>query len=164
MEITVRPFRPDEASVLGAIRLEALADTPGAFAEQHDVAVAMGGEDFTAHLAASAAWGVFLDRRCVGMAILARHVGTNVAHRATVGCVYIAPGARGSGAARTLFQTLIGQARVAGIEILQLAVGDFNARARQLYQNMGFVPYAVEPKALKLGERYIDEIWMALEL
>ena len=164
MTLIIRPFRPDEAAVLRDIRLEALADNPPAFAERHDVALARGGEDFSAALALGAVWGVFLDGACVGMAGLDRFVGANVEHKATVWGVYLSPAARGQGAGEALFGAIIDHARSVGIEVLELGVGDFNTRAHALYARMGFVPYGLEPKAVKLGERYIDEVLMALQL
>jgi RimJ/RimL family protein N-acetyltransferase len=162
--IAVRPFRPDEAATLKTIRLEALADSPPAFAERLDVALAMGGEDFTEVLSAGAVWGAFQGERCVAMAGLERHRGTNVEHKATVWGVYVAPSARGAGTAESLFHAIIGHARAVGVEVLELGVGDFNLRARRFYARMGFETYGLERRAVKLGERYIDEVLMALLL
>ena len=104
MPLIVRPFLPEEASILGAIRLEALADSPPAFAERLDVAVAQGGEDFTAAIASGSVWGVFDQDQCVGMAGLDRFVGANVEHKAMIWGVFVSPTARGSGAGAWLVQ------------------------------------------------------------
>ena len=164
MPVIARPFRPDEAGVLRDIRLQALADSPRAFAERHDVALAMGGEDFGAALAAGAVWGVFDDDRCVGMAGLGRHVGANVEHKATIWGVFVTPTARGSAAARTLFQHLIDHARVIGLEVLHLAADEQNQRAQRFYKGMGFVSYGLDRRALKLGDRIVDDVLMRLDL
>src|SRR5580693_1759635 len=164
MALSIRPFLPGEASVLGAIRLEALADNPPAFAEQVDVARAMGGEDFTAPLAEGAVWGAFLDDVCVGMAGLARFVGSNVAHKATIWGVYVGPAGRGAGVAEALFRAMIAHAGLIGIEMLELGVGDFNGRAKRFYARMGFEPYGFERRAVKLGGVYYDEVLMSLHL
>lgn len=164
MQRTIRPFRCDEAAILATIRLEALTDLPEAFAERLDAALASGGEDFTLALAAGEVWGVFHDQACVGMAGLERHVGANVAHKATIWGVYISPQARGAGDGVALFEALIAQAKQIGVEVLELGVGDFNDPARQLYQRMGFTPYGLERRALKLNGAYIDEVLMALFL
>ncbi len=164
MSLTVRPLLPEEASVLRAIRLEALADNPPAFAERLDVALARGGEDFTAAIASGSVWGVFDQDQCVGMAGLDRFVGANVEHKAMIWGVFVSPAARGSGAARRLFETIIAHARVVGIEVLELGVGDFNHRAKRFYESFGFIAYGFELQAVKLGDRYIDEVLMALRL
>ena len=164
MTLTVRPFSPDEAPVLGAVRMEALANTPDAFAEHVQVAMAAGGEDFSARLSRGEIWGAFLDGACVGMAGLEPYVGANVRHKATVWGVYVGPAARGRGAGQALFEAIIDHARAVGVEVLQLGVGDFNAPAQRLYRRMGFEPYGLERRALKLEGRYIDEVLMALYL
>jgi GNAT superfamily N-acetyltransferase len=164
MTLTVRPLRPDEAAPLRDLRLEALADSPAAFAERIEVARAMGGEDFSAALADGTLWGAFDGADLVGMAGLDRHVGANVEHKATIWGVYVRPAARGAGAAAALFVALIGHARAVGVEILELGVGDFNRRARRFYERMGFVAYGLERRALKLPDRYVDEVLMTLWL
>jgi RimJ/RimL family protein N-acetyltransferase len=164
MPVAVRPFCPEEAGLLAAIRLDALADSPDAFAERLDMALAKGGEDFSQALAEGAVWGVFQENACVGMAGFDRHVGANVAHKATIWGVYLQPRTRGSGAAEALFRALIGHARRIGVEALHLGVGDFNQPARRFYERMGFAPYGFERRALKIGDRYVDEIQMVLFL
>ena len=164
MPLEIRPFRPDEAGALRAIRLEALAAHPPAFAERHDVALAMGGEDFAAALAEGAVFGVWEGEACLGMAGLDRWRGSNVRHKAVIWGVYLSPAARGRGAGEALFQAMIDHARAIGIEVLQLGVGDFNHHAQALYRRMGFVPFGLEPRAVKLHDRFIDEVLMALIL
>ena len=164
MPIIARPFRPEEAAVLRDIRLQALADSPPAFAERYDVALATGGEDFSSALGAGTVWGAFDQDRCVGMAGLNRFVGANVEHKGYVWGVFVSPAARGTGAAQALFQAITDHARAVGLTVLQLGVGDFNDRAKRLYQSFGFVPFGKEPRAVRLDGRYIDEVLMALEL
>jgi RimJ/RimL family protein N-acetyltransferase len=45
-----------------------------------------------------------------------------------------------------------------------LAVNATNIPARNLYLAMGFEPFGREPRALKIGDRYFDEDYMALFL
>ena len=164
MPIFARPFRPEDAHALRDIRLQALADSPPAFAERLDIALAMGGEDFSAALAAGTVWGVFDDDRCVGMAGLNRFVGANVEHKGYVWGVFVSPAARGTGAAQALFRAIIDHARATSLTVLSLGVGDFNEPAKRLYASFGFVPFGREPRAVRLDGRYIDEVLMALEL
>jgi len=128
------------------------------------VALAMDGEDFSAPLARGEVWALFENDAAVGMAGLDRFVGANVQHKATVWGVYLCPAARGRGGADVLFGAVIAHARSVGVEILQLGVGDFNLRAQAAYRRMGFEPYGLEKAAVKLHDRYIDEVLMALRL
>lgn len=156
--LTIRPFRADEAEALGALRLEGLIDLPMAFAEHADSPP----EDFSAALAAGAVWGAFDEEGCVAMAGLRRWTGANVAHRATIVAVYVRPRARGQKAGRRLLEAMIDHGANDGIEIFELAVGDFNAPALALYRSLGFAPIGYHRRAVKIGEDYTDEIHMAL--
>jgi hypothetical protein len=51
-----------------------------------------------------------------------------------------------------------------GADLLQLTVVSGNESARQLYLHLGFVEYGIERHALKQGERYYDELLMAMDL
>ena len=51
-----------------------------------------------------------------------------------------------------------------GLEQLSLSVVPENVAARTLYVERGFVPYAVEPRALAHGGRYFDLEYLWLRL
>ncbi len=44
-----------------------------------------------------------------------------------------------------------------GLEQVHLAVVATNAAAVTLYRSLGFTVYGRDPRALKLGDRYVDE-------
>jgi RimJ/RimL family protein N-acetyltransferase len=39
-----------------------------------------------------------------------------------------------------------------------------NVRARNLYLSLGFKPFGLEPRAMRVGDRYFDEEHMVLSL
>ena len=158
----IRPFRTDEADTLRDIRFEALADLPMAFAEHLEATRVKGGENFGAGLAEGSIWGAWDGETCVAMAGLQRHVGANVEHRATVWGVYVSPRARGTGAGRALLRAIIDYGVALGIELFELAVGDFNTSARKLYASLGFVEIGILRNAVKIGPDYTHEVLMAL--
>jgi RimJ/RimL family protein N-acetyltransferase len=49
-----------------------------------------------------------------------------------------------------------------GMEQVALAVSSQNAGARGLYESLGFEMYGCEKRALKIGDRYVDEELMVL--
>jgi len=51
-----------------------------------------------------------------------------------------------------------------GLEQILLAVATGQTAAIQLYRKFGFEVFGTEPRALKLGSEYIDEIHMVLML
>jgi hypothetical protein len=53
---------------------------------------------------------------------------------------------------------------VDGLERVVLTVTQTPSPARELYLSLGFQPFGIEPKALKLDGRHINEEYMVLEL
>ena len=45
-----------------------------------------------------------------------------------------------------------------------LAVGAGQTAARRLYLSLGFEPFGQEPRALKIGDHYVDEIHLLLRV
>lgn len=68
---------------------------------------------------------------------------------------------RGNGVGRAMLETLEVWAREFGVERIQLRVFDTNARARALYERMGYVEEGVERLAVKFPDEYIDAVRMA---
>jgi RimJ/RimL family protein N-acetyltransferase len=53
-------------------------------------------------------------------------------------------------------------ATIPGLRCVHLSVAATQASARRLYSNAGFRSYGIEPEALMVGDRYIDEEHMIL--
>ena len=66
---------------------------------------------------------------------------------------------RGCGLAEALIKAVLAYAS-ARVEQLLLSVAATNTRAIRFYRRLGFQAYAVEPRALKVGQNYVDEIHM----
>jgi RimJ/RimL family protein N-acetyltransferase len=61
-------------------------------------------------------------------------------------------------------QALLAEARRSGIEQVLLTVAAGNDRARRLYERWHFAVYGTEPRAIKIGDVYCDELLMACTL
>jgi ribosomal protein S18 acetylase RimI-like enzyme len=164
----IRQLHPADWEAYRTIRLEALGQAPEAFGSDYaessqrppDTWVAGVSDPYVIVLGAFADGG-----EIVGMAVLARERRIKTRHKATVNGVYVSPAARRTGCAKALVTELINRARATGeVEQLLLAVVSENAGARALYEHLGFQVYGREPRALKLGERYLDEDLMVLDL
>ncbi len=84
-------------------------------------------------------------------------------HKATLWLIYTDPALRGQGAGRKLLEQAIDLCRTdPELEVLHLSVGSESQAARVLYSSLGFESYGVEPRAMKLEDRYIDVELMAL--
>lgn len=47
---------------------------------------------------------------------------------------------------------------------IQLCVNVENTKARNLYLSLGFKPFGLEPRSMRVGDKYFDEEHMALRL
>ncbi len=161
-----------DAAAFWALRLEALRESPEAFGSAYEESVvrplgeaeerlrSLSPHEGSFVLAAVAESGALL-----GMLGVRREEGMKVRHRAYVWGVYVRPEARGQGVARALLERALAQARaVPGLEQLHLAVVSENAAAMALYTSLGFTRYGVEPRALSVNGRYLDEVMMVLRL
>jgi RimJ/RimL family protein N-acetyltransferase len=68
-----------------------------------------------------------------------------------------------AGAFRQISQVL-SFARDEGVLQIQLCVNAENVRARNLYLALGFKPFGLEPRAMRVGSQYFDEEHMVLRL
>jgi ribosomal protein S18 acetylase RimI-like enzyme len=79
--------------------------------------------------------------------------------------MYVDSEHRGRGVGRALLEALIERARaLPDLRQIQLSVTASQAAARRLYESLGFVPYGREPASLRVGDEFIDEDHMALDL
>ena len=109
--------------------------------------------------------GAFVEGQLVGIAHFARQEGVKVKHRAYIETMYVVPDRRGLGIGRMLLEQLIAHARtLTGLEELGLWVIIGNERAQALYEAAGFRTFCIEPRSIKVGERYYDGAGMILRL
>ena len=155
----VRRLRPEEAELFRAIRLEALATSPDAFATTFAKQAADPPAYFAETLREAAVFGAFLGEEIVGMAGLRREPGERKQHKGVLWGMYVRPAAQGRGLGRALVQAVLSHAREVVEQVMLLVVTD-NEPARRLYESEGFVTYGLERRALKQGERYLDEYLM----
>ena len=137
MSLRVRPGREDDAALLRAIRLEALADSPDAFGDTYDECAAWSLAQW-AHKARE--WNFYLaeyEGRVVGMARGETHDGRPESR--WLFAMYVSPSQRGSEAARALVDMVSAWASAQGVAALHLYVSTSMARARAFYDKVGFV-------------------------
>ncbi|MEZ5402122.1 MAG: GNAT family N-acetyltransferase [Bryobacteraceae bacterium] len=168
MAVTIRQLSSVDAENYWRFRLEALLDSPLAFAsdaEQHRTdGVALTAE----RLGHPRNWtlGAFVDGQLAGTMTMLIETRVKTAHKAMLVGVYVAPGHRGTGLARELLEATIARARATppiGQVLLAVTVAD-PPRARRFYERAGFRTYGVEPRALRIGDEYVDQEMMLLDL
>ena len=164
----IRPLSPDEAGSFVALRREALAAAPLAFAASPADDRGLSVEFMCESLADSdnaAVLGAFDGERLVGIAGVGRFSKTKQRHRAIVWGMYVAPDGRGKGVGRALLDAAVEQARSwPGILQVHISVTDTATEARHLYESAGFVEWGVEPRALGMDGRFVTEYHLVLDL
>lgn len=125
-------------------------------------------EDFISNYAAdhgSIMISAFDGERLVGNASLSCVMGRKkTLHRATFG-IAILRSDWGQGLGNKILSELIGFAKQAGYESIELEVSSDNTSAITLYEKMGFTVYGKRPLSLKLKNgNYYDDLLMVMKL
>lgn len=158
MEIKI--LTPQDAEAYYILRLEALLDTPDAFATLYEDALNRPIDKTRANLASEHAvtFGAYEEGRLIGNMTLSRNTVPKMKHRASIVAVYVSPKFRGTGVANVLMDKMMEFADGwDGLERLDLMVASHNLRAKNFYLRYGFETYGTEVRSMKTGERYIDE-------
>ena len=164
--VRIRPLERSDLAAYRALRLQALREQPDAFSADVSEEEAMSDEAMAARLAPpqpSVTFGAFSEDRLVGMAGFVASARPKIRHKAAMVAVYVAPDQRGSGLGRQLVEQVIAHARQHRV-ILQCIVTAHNLTARNLYRQLGFLPYGLERDAICVDGRYFDEELLALDL
>jgi GNAT superfamily N-acetyltransferase len=112
----------------------------------------------------SATFGYFVDGALAGIAGLIVSPRLKLRHKGLIVGVYLQPAHRSHGLARRLIETVIEEGRRVGVISLHLNVTVGNEPAERLYYALGFRRYGVEERALRIGDVYVDEAMMSLDL
>ena len=165
----IRTLTSSDAEIYRELRLQSLRLHPDVYLSSYESEMKMSIVTTRIRLEASDdhfTLGAFdAEERLAGIVTFFRESRAKIHHKAHVYSVYVEPGARKQGVGRRLMVELIARAKVTpGLELLNLTVTSDNVPAKRLYESLGFVCYGTEPKAMKLGDEYLDEDMMVLML
>ncbi len=162
--VEIRFLRADDAAEWKRLRVEALEHDPEAFSASLEEYRSLSIDEVKRRLwSAEDAFvvGAFDQERLLGIAGFYREKGPKTRHKAHVWGVYVTPEARGRRVARKMMETLLERgAGIDGIKQILLSVAATQVAAVKLYRSLGFEPFGREPRALRIGDRFIDEEYM----
>lgn len=170
-QIEIRRLTAEDAHAYYGLRLEALEREPLAFGESSEehrgITIESIGKKLGSNQEGAEALvlGAFTEDAFVGMAGFARLAGPKKRHKAMIWGVYVQPEWRRKGIARVLLSEVLERAKaIPGLELVFLTVNPQQTPAKKLYESLGFETYGREPRALKIGDEYVDEDLMILRL
>lgn len=105
-------------------------------------------------------FGAFDNEVLVGFIHLNYTLQLTKRHKAMIECLYVIPQYRNEGIAQQLLEALIHYAKENGIENILLSVASNNIAAKIFYNNFGFEFLALEEKARKIDNHYIEDHWL----
>ena len=153
-----------DAASYRELRLEGLKSNPEAFGGSFDENASKTLEWFEDQLKNNMVFGGYTKGGAlVGVAGFAVRTAANLRHKGILWGMFVTPRTRGTGLAKLLTERVIEHAQSV-VEELILTVVASNIPAVKLYKGLGFEEYGVEPRALKIGSRYHDELLMAFRL
>jgi RimJ/RimL family protein N-acetyltransferase len=165
--LEIRPLATSDAAAFRRIRLQAISDSPSAVWPTYEEEARRTVEETEARIRKTdtqVVFGAFIDAELVGVAGLRREPLEQVRHKAVLWGVFISPDRRREGLARKLFASVLSFARDEGVLQIQLCVNAENDRARRFYLSLGFKAFGLEPRAMRIGDKYFDEKHMVLWL
>jgi ribosomal protein S18 acetylase RimI-like enzyme len=165
--LDIRPLGKEHWAEFRALRLIAIATSPSAIWPTQDEEAGRTEQEVQARIEQTAhqvVIGAFDAGQLVAFAGLRREPLKQVAHKATVWGVIVHPERRKEGIARLLLLRLIAHAREQGALQVQLSVNAGNAPAQTLYRSLGFKPFGMEKRAMRVGDVFHDEEHMVLLL
>jgi ribosomal protein S18 acetylase RimI-like enzyme len=144
-----------------ALRLEALRTHPECFGAAWEAESRQPAAWFAERLDSNHVIGGWRADVLAGVAGVQFPASAKQRHKATLWGMYVRPEARRLGLATALVEAAVAAAR-GRVEEVRLAVVATNAAALALYRAAGFRAYATDPRALKVGDAYYDDVLMVL--
>lgn len=166
--VTVRLLDPHDAERFKALRLLAVDNSPTSIWPTRQEEMARSIEEIAARIrptTTQAVFGAFDGGALVGITGVRREPLCQVNHKATIWGVFVSPSYRGRGIAQTLLSAATVHASNEWETIqLMLCVNAENLPAKRLYASHGFQTFGLEPRAMKVGDRFYDEEHMCKQL
>ena len=161
----IRSLTEADVDAFWSVRLRALKEDPEAFGASYEESVVTPIADIVKRLRSEA--GIFVlgafDPHLLGIVGFFQEQGDKRKHIGFIWGLYVIPEARGKRVGKLLMQEAIRRAsHYQAIEQINLTVS--NKAVKKMYESLGFTTYGSEPRALKIGQQYLDQDMMTLRL
>jgi RimJ/RimL family protein N-acetyltransferase len=164
----IRRLTPADAAIYRALRLGGLREAQAAFAASYEEELAFSLSTYEGWLAAPpdrGTFGAFEDGALVGVVTLGRDTRQKLAHKAHILGLYVRADRQGRGIARALLASALDLARsTEDIRQVNVSANAGNDAARRLYASAGFEVFGHEPRSMRIGDAWHDEVHMRLDL
>ncbi len=157
-----------DAEAYRHVRLHGLKESPQAFAADYESNAALPLQHFAKLIRNEPerfVIGAFADAQLVGIGGFYREPSLMMRHRGVIWGVYVLPDHRSGGRGRRLIGEIVAQASaIPDLHQINITVTAVQERARQLYLSMGFEPWGLERRALRIDGHFYDDQHMVLFL
>ena len=166
----IRKLTVADTEAFWDLRLRGLRDSPEAFGSSYEESVTTPRASVVQRMQnESTAGDNFIlgafEGPLVGVVGFYRNQRIKDRHKGTIWGMYVLPEMRGQGIGKALMTRAIAYATsLPGLIQIHLAVVSTQDVPRHLYRSLGFEVYGLEPRALKVGDRFLDEELMILRL
>jgi GNAT superfamily N-acetyltransferase len=159
----LRVLTPADLADWMSIRLEGLKLSPESFLTTYDEERARSDAEVTERLVRGHALGLFERDELAGVLSVDPETAASLSHRAWLSAFYVRDKWRGTNVAHRLMQAAIAHARGLGCVQLELYVASDNPHAIRFYERAGFVQHGRLPRAVRLPDRYQDDLHYVFE-
>jgi L-amino acid N-acyltransferase YncA len=157
--VTLRRLGREDGARFREVRLRALQQFPENYASSYEEESVQPLSFHEEVLTQHHVLGAFEHGELIGTVVMRRYGFRHFHHKATLSAVYVEPAHQGRGIGKRLLQAIIAHAATQ-VEQIIIAVGANNPSGVRFYESLGFTQYGYEPRAMKRGDQYFDDIWM----
>jgi RimJ/RimL family protein N-acetyltransferase len=159
----IREASVSDALKLRDLRLEALKTHPEAFGADYESDVKHPLSHWKKTLKPNPNGTVFIaeaDSKLIGTSAISRFNFAKMSHNAVIWGVYVSLEFRQEKIGEKLIKACLDWAKQKNLVSVKLSVVATNAAAIRLYLKCGFQVYGVDPKVIKVGDVFYDELLM----